>query len=290
MKPILEKLTTFEPQCSFVLQKDSYPYYPTPWHYHPEYELALVVKSSGQRMVGDSMDNFSDGDLVLMGPNLPHAYNNHPEYYKKDSKLTAEAVVIHFREDFLGPQFFDLPEMDSVRKLLINARWGLKILGETRRQTADVMQNMLTEPPARRLLGLLQILEMLSVSNEYRLLSSPGYGQAPPDEDVHRMTKVYNFVMSRFREPIKLSEVAHIAHLTPPSFCRFFKARTRKTFTQFLNEVRVGYACQLMSEEHLNISDICFRSGFNNLSNFNRQFKKRTRQSPLQYRKAYLSH
>ncbi len=288
MKPILEKLTTQEPRYSFVLQKDEYDNYPTPWHYHPEYELVLVVKSTGQRIIGDSMEHFKEGDLFFMGPNLPHVFNNGPEYYQGNPKLKAEAIVVHFNHDFAGDRFFDLPEMSAVKQLLTNSRWGLKILGRTRKKIAEGMEEMLKESSAQRLLHLLQLLEELSISEEYRMLASMGYVQMAQQEDANKMTKVYDFIMARFRDPITLNEVAHIANLTPQSFCRFFKSRTRKTFSQFLNQVRVGYACKLMSEEHLNISDICFQSGFNNLSNFNRQFRKIVNRSPLCYRKEYL--
>ena len=288
MKPILEKLTTQEPRYSFVLQKDEFEYYPTPWHYHPEYELVLVVKSRGQRIVGDSMEDFQDGDLVFMGPNLPHVFNNSPEYYQGNTELKAEAIVIHFNEGFAGEGFFDLPEMASIKKLLTNSKWGLKILGKTRDRIARWMEEMLTQSPSRRLLQLLQILEDLSTSQQYRMLASFGYIQAEQQEDANRMNKVYQHIMSGFRMPITLNEVAQVANLTPQSFCRFFKSRTRKTFSQFLNEVRIGYACKLMAEEHLNISDICYQSGYNNLSNFNRQFKRIVRKSPLMYRKEYL--
>jgi hypothetical protein len=137
MKPILEKLTTQESRYSFVLQRDEFQYYPTPWHYHPEYELVLVVKSHGQRIVGDSIENFEDGDLVFMGPNLPHVFNNGPEYYLGNPELRAEAIVIHFNETFAGKGFFELPEMSRVKKGLVNSIGGLMILGCTRRRFAS---------------------------------------------------------------------------------------------------------------------------------------------------------
>jgi AraC-like DNA-binding protein len=288
MKPILEKLTTQESRYSFVLQRDEFQYYPTPWHYHPEYELVLVVKSHGQRIVGDSIENFEDGDLVFMGPNLPHVFNNGPEYYLGNPELRAEAIVIHFNETFAGKGFFELPEMSRVKKLLFNSKWGLKILGRTRRKIASAMGKMLHQTPARRLLHLIELLEELSISEEYRMLASLGYLQADQQQDANRMNKVYDYIMARFRNPLTLGEVAQVANLTPQSFCRFFKSRTRKTFSRFLNEVRVGYACKLMAEEHLNISDICYQSGYNNVSNFNRQFKRIVNRPPLVYRKEYL--
>ena len=178
--------------------------------------------------------------------------------------------------------------MTAIKKLLYYAGWGLKILGENRKKIAKGMHDMLNQSPSQRLICLLQLLEELSVSKEYRMLASLGYVQAGQQLDANRMSKVYDYIMSRFRNPISLLEVAPVANLSPQSFCRFFKARTRKTFSQFLNEVRIGYACKLMAEEHLNIGDICYESGYNNLSNFNRQFKRIVYMSPKEYRKQYL--
>jgi AraC-like DNA-binding protein len=285
MKLLLEKLT-LEPKYSFVLQKDVYPYYPTPWHYHPEYELVLVVKSTGQRIVGDHVDNFSDGDLVFMGPNLPHVYNNDSIYYEGHKDLKAEAIVIHFREDFLGKDFFKVPEMMPVMQLLERSQCGMKIMGKTRKVVAAKMQDLLKMRGPSRLIHLLSTLEILATSEEYRLLASPGFVNKYNTSGTERMTKVYDYIMNHFKEDIRLEEVAEISNMTAPSFCRFFKACTRKNFSRFLNEIRIGYACKLLQEGHFSIAEICYESGFNNLSNFNRQFKKIMDKSPLEYRKA----
>lgn len=284
MKPRLEKLT-LEPKYSFVLQKDVYAYYPTPWHYHPEFELVLVVKSTGQRTVGDHTENFADGDLVFLGPNLPHAYHNDPVYYQDNSTLTAEAIVIHFREDFLGKDFFNLPEMIPVKQLFDKAKFGLKILGDTRQQMAEKMQQMLSMSGHQRIIQLLSMLEILSLSETYQLLASPGFVQQYAASGTDRITKVHEYIITNFRKDIPLADAAEVAHMSVPSFCRFFKACTRKSFSHFLNEIRVGYACKLLIEDQHNISRICYESGFNNMSNFNRQFRKLTGNTPLQYKK-----
>ncbi len=284
MKPRLEKLT-LEPNYSFVLQKDIYPYYPTPWHYHPEFELVLVVKSTGQRTVGDHTARFSDGNLDFLGPNLPHVYQNDPAYYQGEPSLTAEAIVIHFREDFLGKEFFNLPEMIVVNQLFDRAKFGLKILGKTRQQVAAMMHEMLEMNGHRRIVHLLSILEMLSLSEEYALLASPGFVQQYAASGTDKITKVHEYIMTNFKKDIPLTTVAEVANMSTPSFCRYFKACTRKSFTRFLNEIRVGYACKLLLEDKHHIAQICYESGFNNMSNFNRQFKKITGKSPLLYKK-----
>jgi AraC-like DNA-binding protein len=284
MKPRLEKLT-LQPKYSFILQKDVYPYYPTPWHYHPEYELVLVVKSSGQRTVGDHTERFEDGDLVFLGPNLPHAYKNDPVYYLGDKSLTAEAIVIHFREEFLGKEFFNLPEMVGINQLFDKAKFGLKILGDTRKRVADMMQEMLNLDGYQRITRLLHILELLSLSEAHQLLVSPGFVEQYVAAGTDPITKVHEFIITNFRKDISLGDVAEVANMSIPSFCRSFKACTRKSFSHYLNEVRIGYACKLLLEDKFNISRICYESGFNNISNFNLQFKKITGIPPLQYKK-----
>ena len=283
MKPRQEKLI-LELIYSFVVQTDVYPYYPTPWHYHPEYELVLVVKSTGQRTVGDSVERFSDGDLVLMGPNLPHAYQNDPVYYQKNSKLTAEAIVIHFKEDFLGTDFFNLPEMMYVRQLFDKSKLGLKILGDTRDKISDMMQEMQASSGHRRIILLLTILETLSVSNEIQSLANSGFVQQSAVSTNDRLAKVHEYIMENFKKDISLVDAAKVANMSVPSFCRFFKAGTRKGFSTFLNEVRIGYARKLLLEDRYNIAQNCYESGFKNMSNFNRQFKKYTGESPSHYK------
>ena len=234
--------------------------------------------------MGDHEESFSDGDLVLLGPNLPHSYQNDPVYYQGNALLTAEAIVIHFREDFLGKDFFNLPEMIPVNQLFDKAKFGLKILGNTRRQVSTIMHEMHDLSGHRRIIELLTILEILSSSEEFQLLANPGFVQKYTISGNDRITKVHEYIMTNFRKDIPLSDVAEVANMTIPSFCRFFKACTRKGFSQYLNEIKIGYACNLLLEDKHNISHICYESGFNNMSNFNRQFKKITGKSPLQYK------
>ena len=285
IKPRHEKLT-LEPKHSFVLQQDICPYYPTPWHYHPEFELVLVIKSTGKRTVGNHVANFSDGDLVFLGPNLPHSYKNDSIYYQGNGSLTAEAIVIHFKEDFLGKDFFNIPEMIHVNQLFEKAKFGLEIMGETRRQVSNMMDKMKPLSGPSRVIQLLSILDILSLSEEFQLLANPGFVQKYVDSGNDCITKVHKYIMANFTKNIPLSTMAEFANMSTPSFCRYFKACTRKSFSSFLNEIRIGYACKLLlKEDKHNISSICYESGFNNMSNFNRQFKKITGKSPLQYSK-----
>lgn len=287
MKLIIERLNK-DAKSSFVLQKDVYAHYPTPWHHHPEYELVLVLKSSGDKIIGDHMSSFSDGDLAFLGPNLPHVYRNNKSYYEENPNLTAEAIVIHFNLDFLGIGFFNIPEMESVAKFLEESVKGFSIHGNTRQIVAQKMNNMLMMSGSARIIELLSILNLLGDTNEKELLASSGFIQNFKTSGSEQITEVCDFIMKNFASDISLKEIAEIAHMSPNVFCNFFKQRTRKTFVTFLNEVRIGYACKLLGGEQHNISEICYLSGFHNLSNFNRQFIRIVHKTPLQYKKDIL--
>ncbi len=287
MKLIIERLNK-DAKSSFVLQKDVYAHYPTPWHHHPEYELVLVLKSSGDKIIGDHMSSFTDGDLAFLGPNLPHAYRNSKIYYEENPDLTAEAIVIHFNPDFLGKGFFDIPEMESITKFLDESVMGFSIHGDTRQLVAEKMNDMLEMSGPAKIIELLSILHLLSDTHEKEKLASPGFLQNFKTSGSEQITQVCDYIMKNFTSDLTLNQVSDIANMSPNVFCKFFKERTRKTFVNFLNEVRIGYACKLISSEQYNISEICYMSGFHNLSNFNRQFIKIVNKTPRQYKKDIL--
>ena len=287
MKLIIERLNK-DAKSSFVLQKDVYSHYPTPWHYHPEYELVLVLKSSGDKIIGDHMSSFTDGDLVFLGPNLPHVYRNSKSYYEENSRLKAEAIVIHFNLDFLGNGFFSIPEMENIAKFLDESIMGFSISGNTRQVVAQKMSDMLEISGPKRIIELLSILHLLADTKEKEKLASPGFIQNFKASGSEQITEVCDYIMKNFTSDLTLNQVAEIANMSPNVFCNFFKQRTRKTFVNFLNEVRIGYACKLLSGEQHNISEICYLSGFHNLSNFNRQFIRIVHKTPFQYKKDIL--
>lgn len=284
MKLIVERLNK-DAKSSFVLQKDVFAHYPTPWHHHPEYELVLVLKSSGDKIIGDHISSFTDGDLVFMGPNLPHVYRNSKIYYEEDSGLTAEAIVIHFNLDFLGEGFFRIPEMKAVANFLDESVRGYAIIGKTRQIVAQKMNEMLKMPGPLRIIELIGILHTLAETKDKQILASAGFIEGFKTSGSEQITRVCDYIMKNFASDLTLNQVAEIANMSPNSFCHFFKQRTRKTFVNFLNEVRIGYACKLLSDEQHNISEICYLSGFHNLSNFNRQFIRIVQKTPLQYKK-----
>ncbi|WP_262246861.1 AraC family transcriptional regulator [Parapedobacter soli] len=286
MNPILEKVTVSS-NSSFALKEEILPHIKIGWHFHPEYELTLFTESVGKRFVGDHTDSFGPGDLLLIGPHLPHYMRNDEIYYRNDSDLRIRAIVVHFTEDFIGGQFFDIPEMGMVKKLLNNSLRGIHIYGETQQVVAKKMEELLTVEGYERLICLLDILQLIAHSSEQRMLSSIGYENSFSLNDADRINSVFEYVLQHFTEDISLAEVAAHVHMNASAFCKFFKSRTGKTFTYILNEIRIGHACRLFIEQDISVSEVCYACGYNSLSYFNRKFKLITKYSPMDYRRRF---
>lgn len=286
MKPVLEHLP-LDAKESFVVKYFDYPYYPTPWHFHPEYELVLVTASTGKRFIGDSISHFTPGDLVLIGPNLPHLYRNDAAYYSGHAGLRASSIVIHFSERTFGGGFLSLPETGPLQKLFTSSTKGLAINGDTNAVVSQKMHSLLCKEGLARWLGLVEILDILSASNDTEPICCQAV-QGRNETDSGRLNTVIEFVLKNFMREILIGEAAALVHMAQNSFSRYFTQRTRKSFTAFVNEVRLSQACTLLAQGSLPVTQICFNVGFNNLSNFNRQFKARYNTSPLGYRKAIL--
>jgi AraC-like DNA-binding protein len=251
-----------------------------PFHYHPEYELTLIVSSTGQRYVGDHIGRFAAGDLVLMGSNLPHMYIN-------DAKFPglAHSRVVQFLPDCLGAGFFQLGEMKAIRHLLERSRVGLHFHGPVRDKVAAAMEELYRVEGARRVSLLLGILEMLAASGRYRRLASPSYSPSLALYQGERINQVCELISRKFRGPLSQVEAARVAGMSGPSFSRFFRRATNRTFPAFVNEVRIGHASQLLLDTDRTVAEICYNSGFSNLSNFNRQFFRLRKASPRDYRR-----
>lgn len=285
MKPVLEHLPKDAAE-SFVVKFFDYKYYPTPWHFHPEYEIVLVTESTGKRFIGDNISNFKAGNLALIGPNLPHLYRNDESYYKQASKQKATSVVVHFLPTSFGDNFLSLPESKKIKQLLEKSEKGLDITGKTNKIVSDKLIELTTLKGFARYLKLLEILQVLSESKEHQFISG-GSITGINEKESERMDNVLKFIMKNFSENISLADAAKIANMAENSFSRFFKQRTRKTFTNYVNELRLNHAAKLLIENNKSIVDVCYECGFNNLSNFHRYFKMMYDTNPLNYRKAY---
>ncbi len=286
MKPQLLKISN-PVDASFNLFVQETPYFSTPWHYHPEYEIVLVLESTGKRFVGSSITDFKPGDLCMIGAYLPHYYRNDDEYYVKDSGIKAKSLVIHFMEDFMGEKFLQLPESQAIKALLERSKRGLSFGKKTTEKVRAKFKNLPNLTSMERLLEMISILTILSESEDKEDLTTNPISLRN-EVDSARMNKVFEYVMVKYQEEIQLSEVADLANMSESAFSRYFKKRTRRTFTQFLAEIRIKHACKLLMVDKLSVAEIAFESGFNNLSNFNRQFKAIKKITPLAYRTKFL--
>ena len=250
-----------------------------PWHFHPEYELTHIVSGQGTRHVGDSVERFGPGDLVLLGPDLPH-------YWWQDAcQSPGQAVVLQFSTAAPGADFWELPECRTVRALLARAQRGVVFgPGEGTMRGVPVLHGMAGAQGWRRMRALLEVLGALADTGDYRLLASSGFAPALKVGDRTRMEAVCGYVNAAFPETISHARAARLAGLSPSAFSRFFRQRAGKTFEAYVNEVRIGHACRHLGDTDLSVTEIAFRVGFNNLSNFNRRFRRIAGMPPMCYR------
>lgn len=270
---------------SFSIKKIEQQHFASPFHFHELCEMNYVVESFGKRIVGDNISNFSSGDLVLMSPNLPHIWYNDPLYFKDNNLRSAKAIVIYFNPLFLINICNESHYDSKIKDFLEKAKRGIRFYGKTLENVTSILNGILNKNGLERVIEFLNIINLFLVSNEYEYLTSVGYQHSFNEKDTERMNNVYQYLIKNFTEPITLPQVASVANLTPPAFCNFFKKRTQRSFTEFLNDLRVGHACKLLQNHDLTITDVCFQSGYQNMTNFNNFFKKITKKTPSQYRK-----
>lgn len=258
------------------------------WHYHPEFELTWVVRSQGTRFVGDNIEPFRTGDLVLIGPNLPHCWHNESE---GDADDTPEAIVVQFRPETFGHDFLDLPEFEPIKRLLRASKRGLHIDGETAAQAQAHIRALFEKKGIARLIGLLDILRVLAESeNDLRHLASADYHITNDITELNRqrIERIHRYVRQNLESEINQADVAGLVGLTPPAFSRFFRRATGQTFVGFVNILRINEVCRAMIESSVCITNIAMRCGYNNIANFNRQFLALKGMNPSQYRERHL--
>lgn len=286
MKPLLEKSIESLNQ-SYLVKKLQEPFFDPNWHFHPHYQLFTVIKGTGTRFIGDDIRHFEEGDTVFLGPNMPHLWRSDRNYFEKESQLQTEGIVVYFKEDFLGNDFFEKPEMFDIKSFLKNSERGLDITGTLGAEMVRDLNELLGLTGFEGISKLLNILHKLSVTNDYQYISSTNYTNTHKISETERMRIVHEYVLKHFKENINLSTVASLSNMTEAAFCRYFKSRTNKTFSDFVKEIRIGNACKMLQDENKSISQTCYESGYNTVSNFNNQFKSLKGVSPLQYQKLY---
>ena len=251
------------------------------WHYHREIEIIYIIKGSGTRFIGDRIDNFEEDELLLIGSNLPHMIRTEGDLSKENPDT--EAIVVHFLPDILS-SFLNLPESSAIVDLLEMAAYGLEIKGETLLSAKRILHSLRYARNTEKVILLIQLLHLFASSNEKELLSQFIFKNTFNKSDDDRLNRIYNYTMNNFLRQITLQEIADIVHMSPNSFCRYFKTRTKKRYSSFLLEIRVSQACKLLSESTYSMAVIAYESGFMNVSNFNRHFKLIIGKTPFEYR------
>ncbi len=285
MKPHLLKIP-LNPEHSFNVRYDIVSHFYKMWHFHHEVELVYIVKGSGLQFTGDHIQPFKPGDLIMFGSQLPHLWRSDEIYLQPGASEKLEAIVMHFSPDCFGDGFFSLAENKQVLKLLENAKKGIRINGKSKEKVAEWMHELLSCEGIKRIILLLQILEQLSLSQDLEIVNQQNNIEFNSATEMDRLNNVYQYLLDNYTREIELKEIAEVANITPHAFCRYFKARTRKTFSGFLIELRINHAAKLLVETNKSVSDICFESGFNNFSHFNKSFKGIIGRTPLQHRKS----
>ncbi len=248
------------------------------WHQHPEYEIIWIKKGSGKRQVGNHRSEYKQGEVMFLGPDLPHTGMG---YGATDLH---EEVIIQLNQDFLGDQFWHSPEMQEARKMFEKAKLGISFNGKARKGIARKMNTLDKKSQLQKLITLLEIFVIIAHTEEYSILNDDHTNFDFYHKNEDRFSKIFDFVRSNYLKPVILEEIAEEVNLTVPSFCRYFKKMTQQTYTEFVNEYRINEACKLL-QEGKNVTEVCYESGFNNLSHFNKSFKKYRKINPKDYRK-----
>jgi AraC-like DNA-binding protein len=252
------------------------------WHFHPEYEIVYVESTSGFRHIGDHISKYEGSDIALIGPNIPHLN------FDYGVKTTVDTVVVQMKENFLGQDFFSLPEITAIKNLFEKAKNGLAFYGATKKLAGEKLKQLTSLPHFEQLISLLQVFNLLANSNEVEMLKARPIASASVVKEQQRLQKVYHFIEANYQNNINVNAVAKLCNLTTAAFCRYFKKSTHFTFTHFLNQFRINQSKKLLIEGR-NVTEACYESGFANISYFNKMFKKVTGENPSAFKKKYFT-
>jgi AraC-like DNA-binding protein len=284
---IMHEQVSFAPRTLLKVKWDDFPHFTYPWHFHSELEIVYILKSSGTRFVADSIEPFREGEITLLGSNLPHFWKN-DKVDESNETTRVNAIVVQFHKDFFREEIQSYPEFHSIQELLKRAERGIHFTGTSREQIGRMLKRLLKTKDLERILYFIKILEVMARTENYRMLASKAYQLEEHKELSRRIDKIMHFINTNYQRKITQEEIAGKIGMNTAAFCRYFKEKTGKNFIYFVNEMRIGYACKLLIENHLSVTQICFECGFNNISNFNRMFKRQTGYTPGAYQRQFI--
>lgn len=277
---------TYPQNSSIHIRYDRVNYFDNPWHFHPELEVNLILKGKGTRFVGNHLEKFQPEDLVFLGSNTPHYWKTEVQYHCEEATSRCEAIILKFNEYFLGINQYSLPELSSLKKFFELAKRGIRFRNYDRKIQSQ-LKKMVHITGLERISLFLEILNRMYHEKDYYYLSGEGFLNSINPWEEKRMNEVYNFIINHFREKISIDKIAEKAHMNPSAFSRYFKQRTGKPVTAFLQDMRIGYACKLLIQTNKNISEIIPESGFYNQAYFNKLFCSKLECTPREYRKNF---
>lgn len=277
MKLLIEKLPLRD-DSSFVARTYRTPYFEVPWHQHIEYQLILFLEGEGCSFIGNYVGDFKKDDIFFLGSNLPHTFQ------KASKDIITSALVVQFKDDFWGKDFLQLPECQSIRRLFDISMKGLKLSDESKKILNPLIREMENLTGLRRIACLCECLQFIADKKECKTLSTQEVISFTSKKQ-ERIDKIFRYTIDHFQGSIPLDTIADYADMSVPAFCNYFRKSTKKTYIDFLNEIRIGYACQQLIDTKKTVQEICFESGFNTLANFNKQFLKVKAITPSHFRK-----
>jgi AraC-like DNA-binding protein len=284
MKELLEQIK-LNPDESFFIGVFQDHIDQSVWHYHQEFELSFITEGSGRRIVGDSVEEFHPGDLIFIGPRIPHVWFSEATAQKQRSGRTLESVYLLFNNEILPHGLTSLPEFRGVNRAIQLSERGIRITGDTLNQVSKIMLQLPYLSSMKRLMLFYEIMDIIGGSDSFSYLASAGYVKSKFETNSSRIKSIHEYLMKNYREEVNLARIADIVHMAPASVCRFFKSSTGQTIFEYLNKIKIDYACKLLLNTDLNVVDISFDCGFNNLSHFNKQFRRYTGKTPTRFRR-----
>ena len=283
---IYREITPVREDDVFIIRNHTNPDFEYPIHNHPEYELNLVLNCAGNRIIGDSVAKYPLKDLVLIGPDVYHRWDD-DDLDKDNPPGPGRVITIQFDQHLFDSALLSKKAFYAIRLMLDQSVRGIQFHGQTIDRAIELLKGLVHAPEFQAVLDFLALMQLLATSKERSFLASAGFSSKPEHSKSQRINEVYEFILNNFHKKIILKEVSAIANMSDSAFSHFFKKSTNKSFTQFVIDLRIGFACKLLLESQDTISQICYSCGFSNVSNFNRLFKKNKGMSPYTYRKQF---